>query len=312
MPELPEVETVRRGLEPVMQGARFASVEARRPDLRWPLPPDFAARLQGQTVTGLGRRAKYLLLDLSSGEVLLMHLGMSGSFRVSHDGGSHEARQLSSGATATCRPRPCGVPHVERRRDRVQRSAPLRLHEAGAAREARRRAAVARARARAARQCVRRRHAGARLPGQEDQPQGGAAGSAGGGGARQHLRLRGALARAPVAQAPRLHHRDALRRAERARASRWSRASAPCSRMRSGPAALRCAITGAPTASSACSSISSRSTTAKASAARAAAAAAPSSASCKADARPSSARCASGEGGAIPLCLSRKRCSASS
>jgi formamidopyrimidine-DNA glycosylase len=90
MPELPEVETVRRGLEPVMQGARFASVEARRPDLRWPLPPDFAARLQGQTVTGLGRRAKYLLLDLSSGEVLLMHLGMSGSFRVSHDGGSHK------------------------------------------------------------------------------------------------------------------------------------------------------------------------------------------------------------------------------
>ncbi len=90
MPELPEVETVRRGLEPVMQGARFASVEARRPDLRWPLPPDFAARLQGQTVTGLGRRAKYLLIDLSSGEVLLMHLGMSGSFRVSHDGGSHK------------------------------------------------------------------------------------------------------------------------------------------------------------------------------------------------------------------------------
>jgi formamidopyrimidine-DNA glycosylase len=90
MPELPEVETVRRGLEPVMQGARFASVEARRPDLRWPLPPDFAARLQGQTVTGLGRRAKYLLLDLSSGEVLLMHLGMSGSFRVSHDGGTEK------------------------------------------------------------------------------------------------------------------------------------------------------------------------------------------------------------------------------
>jgi formamidopyrimidine-DNA glycosylase len=86
MPELPEVETVRRGLEPVMQGARFETVEARRRDLRWPLPPDFAARLEGQTVTGLGRRAKYLTVDLSSGEVLLMHLGMSGSFRVSHDG----------------------------------------------------------------------------------------------------------------------------------------------------------------------------------------------------------------------------------
>ena len=86
MPELPEVETVRRGLEPVMQGARFQSVEARRGDLRWPLPGDFAARLKGQTVTGLGRRAKYLLVDLSSDEVLLMHLGMSGSFRVVHDG----------------------------------------------------------------------------------------------------------------------------------------------------------------------------------------------------------------------------------
>ena len=95
MPELPEVETVRRGLEPVMQGARFAAVEARRRDLRWPLPSDFAARLQGQAVTGLGRRAKYLLVDLSSGEVLLMHLGMSGSFRVAHDCGqrTHERTQ---------------------------------------------------------------------------------------------------------------------------------------------------------------------------------------------------------------------------
>jgi formamidopyrimidine-DNA glycosylase len=90
MPELPEVETVRRGLEPVMQGARFAAVEARRHDLRWPLPRDFVARLEGQTVTGLGRRAKYLLADLSSGEVLLMHLGMSGSFRVAHDGGEQK------------------------------------------------------------------------------------------------------------------------------------------------------------------------------------------------------------------------------
>src|SRR5437016_6227297 len=82
MPELPEVETVRRGLAPVMEGARFVKVEARRGDLRWPLPKDFAARLEGKTVTGLGRRAKYLTADLSSGEVLLMHLGMSGSFRV--------------------------------------------------------------------------------------------------------------------------------------------------------------------------------------------------------------------------------------
>ncbi len=87
MPELPEVETVRRGLAPAMEGARFLRVEARRPDLRRPLPKDFARRLEGQTVTGLGRRAKYLLADLASGEVLLMHLGMSGSFRVSREDG---------------------------------------------------------------------------------------------------------------------------------------------------------------------------------------------------------------------------------
>jgi formamidopyrimidine-DNA glycosylase len=85
MPELPEVETVRRGLQPAMEGARFTMVEVRRGDLRWPLPKDFAQRLTGKTVTGLGRRAKYLLADLSSGDVLVMHLGMSGSFRVAQE-----------------------------------------------------------------------------------------------------------------------------------------------------------------------------------------------------------------------------------
>jgi formamidopyrimidine-DNA glycosylase len=82
MPELPEVETVRRGLQPVMEGAKIVRAEARRKDLRFPFQHDFVARLQGQTVTGLGRRAKYLLADLASGDVLLMHLGMSGSFRI--------------------------------------------------------------------------------------------------------------------------------------------------------------------------------------------------------------------------------------
>ena len=86
MPELPEVETVRLGLVPAMEGARFVRVEARRPDLRWPFPKDFVKRLEGKSVTGLGRRAKYLLADLSSGEVLIMHLGMSGSFRVARNG----------------------------------------------------------------------------------------------------------------------------------------------------------------------------------------------------------------------------------
>ena len=86
MPELPEVETVRRGLQPAMEGARIVQAEVRRKDLRFPFQKDFVARLEGQTVTGLGRRAKYLMADLGSGDVLLMHLGMSGSFRVLKDG----------------------------------------------------------------------------------------------------------------------------------------------------------------------------------------------------------------------------------
>jgi formamidopyrimidine-DNA glycosylase len=85
MPELPEVETVRRGLQPAMEGARIVKAEVRRKDLRFPFQMDFVARLEGQTVTGLGRRAKYLMADLGSGDVLLMHLGMSGSFRVLAD-----------------------------------------------------------------------------------------------------------------------------------------------------------------------------------------------------------------------------------
>jgi len=85
MPELPEVETVRRGLQPAMEGAKILKAELRRKDLRFPFQKDFAARLEGQTVTSLGRRAKYLMADISSGDVLLMHLGMSGSFRVVQD-----------------------------------------------------------------------------------------------------------------------------------------------------------------------------------------------------------------------------------
>jgi formamidopyrimidine-DNA glycosylase len=85
MPELPEVETVRRGLQPAMEGAKIVKAEVRRKDLRFPFQKDFVRRLEGQTVTGLGRRAKYLMADISSGDVLLMHLGMSGSFRVIKD-----------------------------------------------------------------------------------------------------------------------------------------------------------------------------------------------------------------------------------
>jgi formamidopyrimidine-DNA glycosylase len=82
MPELPEVETVRRGLQPVMEGARIVRVEARRPDLRFPLPARFIERLTGGTITALARRAKYLIFHLEGGPALICHLGMSGSFRI--------------------------------------------------------------------------------------------------------------------------------------------------------------------------------------------------------------------------------------
>jgi formamidopyrimidine-DNA glycosylase len=110
VPELPEVETARRELQPAMEGARFTAVVARRPDLRTPFPKHFVSRLEGHTVRRLDRRGKYLMAELSSGETLVMHLGMSGSFRVetgpadahamagAHD---HVVFQMSSGATVT-------------------------------------------------------------------------------------------------------------------------------------------------------------------------------------------------------------------
>jgi formamidopyrimidine-DNA glycosylase len=86
MPELPEVETVRRGLEPVLAGARLARVEARRPDLRFPLPDGFVQRLTGARIERLDRRAKYLLATLDRDETLVMHLGMSGRFEITGAG----------------------------------------------------------------------------------------------------------------------------------------------------------------------------------------------------------------------------------
>ena len=88
MPELPEVETVRRGLEPTLSGARLVRVQARRPDLRFPLPEDFAARLTGATIEALERRAKYLLARLDTGETLVMHLGMTGRFEIEQGQGA--------------------------------------------------------------------------------------------------------------------------------------------------------------------------------------------------------------------------------
>jgi formamidopyrimidine-DNA glycosylase len=82
MPELPEVETVRRGLAPVLEGHVIATAEVRRPDLRWPFPRGMADRLTGRRVVRLGRRSKYILADLDSGETLIVHLGMSGRMLV--------------------------------------------------------------------------------------------------------------------------------------------------------------------------------------------------------------------------------------
>lgn len=91
MPELPEVETVRRGLAPALVGARFSRVTLRRANLRFPFPERFTARLEGRTVSTLARRAKYLTADLDSGETLIMHLGMSGRFDVALPDGSNAA-----------------------------------------------------------------------------------------------------------------------------------------------------------------------------------------------------------------------------
>jgi formamidopyrimidine-DNA glycosylase len=113
MPELPEVESVRLSLDPYLTRARITAVDVRRPDLRIPFPPRFGSRLAGQTVLALTRRAKYLLASLSSRDTLLMHLGMSGSFRVDAPGGTvrdrpvepdrhdHVVFHLSSGTAIT-------------------------------------------------------------------------------------------------------------------------------------------------------------------------------------------------------------------
>jgi len=108
MPELPEVEAVRRALEPVMRGARFRGVLVRRPDLRIPFPGDFADRLKGRTVRALTRRGKFLLAALSSGETSIVHLGIVvDSTTAPHAGRSgaaahdHVVFTMSSGATVT-------------------------------------------------------------------------------------------------------------------------------------------------------------------------------------------------------------------
>jgi formamidopyrimidine-DNA glycosylase len=132
VPELPEVETVRRRLQPVMEGARFSRVILRRDGLRRPFPHNFAGRLERRTVRALSRRGKFLVAELSSGETLVMHLGMSGSMRVGRDAGTkergdpadrhdHVVFRMSSGATVTFNdPRRFGVMDLVPRGQRSQ------------------------------------------------------------------------------------------------------------------------------------------------------------------------------------------------
>ena len=102
MPELPEVETVRRGLQPFMEGATVKQVEQNRPDLRFPFPERFGERLTGHRIEALGRRAKYLTIHLDDGLSVISHLGMSGSFRIEADdargipGGFHHEKSKNS------------------------------------------------------------------------------------------------------------------------------------------------------------------------------------------------------------------------
>ena len=107
MPELPEVETVRRGLAPELIGARLVFIDQRRPDLRFPFPENFVARLTGRRVEALGRRAKYLLADLDDAQVLVMHLGMSGSFRI------EDEIAAPPSALGSFRPKDAAHDHVE-------------------------------------------------------------------------------------------------------------------------------------------------------------------------------------------------------
>lgn len=99
MPELPEVETVRRGLIPALEGQRIVRAVQNRPDLRWPLPPRFAERLTGRRIERLGRRGKYLLLDLDEGETLIVHLGMSGRFLLTEGSETREGARFHHAVT---------------------------------------------------------------------------------------------------------------------------------------------------------------------------------------------------------------------
>jgi hypothetical protein len=210
MPELPEVETVRRGLAPVLVGQTITAVRLARQDLRFALPKDFAARLEGRRIIELARRAKYLIARLDSGDALLMHLGMTGRFTVvvPDDGRAVTIGELYYEPTPRKRPRPRRVRDRGRPPHRLQRCPPLRHH--GHYSSGRRAPPAAGAtRRRTARRGVRRGASEPRLSRQARAAQGGAARPAHHRRSRQHICVRGALSGETVAAAARRHARPA-------------------------------------------------------------------------------------------------------
>ena len=186
MPELPEVETVRRGLIPRMVGHRIVRLTQRRKDLRVPLPANFAQRVEGRTILAIDRRAKYLLLRLDDGQTLIAHLGMSGRMTL-HD--AAERRRASVRAA-----RPCRVRDRRWLAGSFQRRTPLRADAAGGRRGCRASTSCSRGwvPSRSTRPSMARRSP-RRLKGRAHADQGGAARSEDPGRRRQYLRLRGAV-----------------------------------------------------------------------------------------------------------------------
>ena len=290
MPELPEVETVRRGLAPTMVGARFAKVETRRGDLRAPFPPRFAERLKGRRVLSLTRRAKYLLAALDSGETLVMHLGMSGSFRVERGDAARRAAVPPRAAEAR-RPRPCRLrlSITARASSSTIRAASARWIWSRAKGSTSGRRSPRSASSRCRRNSTPRRlaalFAGARAPIKTallDQKRIAGLGNIYVCEALHRARIK------PTRPASTARRRQGQADRRRARAGAGDPRGARG--RRSKPAARRCATTASPTASSAISSIRSPSTTARAPPARAAAAAGRSRASSRAGGRRSIAR----------------------
>ena len=195
MPELPEVETVRRGLVPRLVGHRIVRLIQRRRDLRVPLPGKFAQKVEGRTVQAIDRRAKYLLIRLDDGQTLIAHLGMSGRMTL-HD--AAERRRASLPA-----PRPCRARNRRRLAGSFQRRSAVRLDAPGAVRNRAKAQALQRTWARAPRRDLRRPCPRRASSGKTNAYKSGTARSEDTCRHRQYLRLRGAVSVRHLASAAR-------------------------------------------------------------------------------------------------------------